>query len=99
LVRGVSKIENSGIHSVAQSLWGLVVAERKVLGKVDEMDRVDSNLDSRVCGRSDGFRGLLEGTSDLDQRLRVDLADPRDKLGITDITGENTLDRVCLVAE
>ncbi|KAI6770941.1 hypothetical protein HG531_009796 [Fusarium graminearum] len=99
LVRGVSKIENSGVHAVAQSLRGLVVAERKVLGKVDEVDRVDGNLNSRMCGRSNRLRRLLQGTSDLDQRLRVDLADPRDKVGITGITGENTLNGVCLVTE
>jgi hypothetical protein len=99
LVRGVSKIEDSGIHAVAQSLRRLVVAEREVLSRVDEVNRVNGNLDSRMCCRSNGLGRLLEGTSDLDQRLGVDLANPADKVGISGITGENTLNGVCLVAQ
>jgi hypothetical protein len=95
----VSEIENSGVHTVTQSLWGLVIAEGKVLGEVDKVNGFDVDLDTRVCGRSNRLRRLLESTSDLDKRLRVDLANPRNKVGITGILREDTLNGMCLVSE
>lgn len=93
------EIEDSGVHAVAQGLWGLVVAEGEVLSGVDEVNRLDVNLNIRVCSRSNRLWRALEGTSDLDKRFGVDLSDPCDEVGITGITGENTLNGVCLVAE
>jgi hypothetical protein len=99
LVGRVSEIEDSGVHAVAQGLWGLVVAKGEVLSGVDEVNRHDVNLNIGVCSRSNRLGGALEDTSDLDKRFGVDLSYPCDKVGITGITGENTLNGVCLVAE
>lgn len=95
----MSEIEDSGVHTVTQSLRGLVVAEGEVLGKVDEVNGFDVDLDTRVCSRSNRLRRLLENTTDLDERLRVDLTNPRNKVGITGILREDTLNGVCLVSE
>jgi hypothetical protein len=95
----VSEIEDSGVHTVTQSLRRLVVAKGKVLGEVDKMNGFDVDLDTRVCGRSNRLRRLLQSTSNLDKRLRVDLANPRNKVGITGILCEDTLNGVCLVSE
>lgn len=95
----MSKIEDSGVHTVTQSLRRLVVAEGKVLGKVDEVNGFDVDLDTRVCSRSNRLRRLLENTTDLDERLRVDLSNPRNKFGINGILREDTLNGVCLVSK
>lgn len=95
----MSEIEDSSVHTVTQSLRGLVVAEGKVLGKVDKVNGFDADLDTRMCSRSNRLRRLLENTTDLDERLRIDLANPRNKFGITGILREDTLNGVCLVSE
>lgn len=99
LVRGVSKIQNARGHAVAQGLGRLVVAKGEVLSRVDEVNRADVDLNSRVRRRSDGLWGLLEDTRHLNERLGADLAHPLDEVGVIGIAGEDTLDRVRLVSE
>lgn len=69
LVGGVAQVEDARRHAVPHGLRGLVVGKGGVVGGVDEVDGVDTDLDAGVGGGADRLGGRLERAVDLDERL------------------------------
>lgn len=97
LVAGVPEVEDTVVQARLGSLWGLVVVKRQVASSVDNVDRVDLDLEFLVGGGADRLRGNLQGAGDLDERLGFEALDPLDEMG--GVVLQDALDGVCLVAE
>lgn len=97
LVAGVPEVEDAVAQTGLCGLWGLVVVKGQIAGRVDDVNRVNLDLEVLVGGGADRLRRGLESASDLDERLGLEALHPLDEVGC--IVLQHTLDGVRLVAE
>lgn len=97
LVAGVPEVEDTVAQTGLGGLWGLVVVKGQVSGRVDDVNRVNLDLEVLVGCGADRLRRSLESAGDLDERLGLEALHPLDEVGC--IVLQDTLDGVGLVAE